>query len=46
MALGRGAEDIRLVETRGNDTAYYREGDTHYVPKRPLEEILINGGAK
>ena len=46
VALGRGAEDIRLVETRGNDTAYYREGDTHYVPKRPLEEILINGGAK
>ena len=46
VALGRGAEDIRLVETRGNDTAYYREGDKHYVPKRPLEEILINGGAK
>ena len=46
LALGRGAEDIRLVETRGNDTAYYREGDAHYVPKRPLEEILINGGAK
>lgn len=46
VALGRGAEDIRLVETRGNDTAYYREGDAHYVPKRPLEEILVNGGAK
>lgn len=46
VALGRGAEDIRLVETRGNDTAYYREGDAHYVPKRSLEEILINGGAK
>ena len=46
VALGRGAEDIRLAETRGNDTAYYREGDAHYVPKRPLEEILINGGAK
>ena len=46
VAMGRGAEDIRLVETRGNDTAYYREGDAHYVPKRPLEEILINGGAK
>ena len=46
VALGRGAEDIRLVETRGNDTAYYRERDAHYVPKRPLEEILINGGAK
>ena len=46
VALGRGAEDIRLTETKGNDTAYYREGDAHYVPKRPLEEILINGGAK
>ena len=46
VALGKGAEDIRLVETKGNDTAYYREGDAHYVPKRPLEEILINGGAK
>ena len=46
VALGKGAEDIRLTETKGNDTAYYREGDVHYVPKRPLEEILINGGAK
>ena len=46
VALGKGAEDIRLTETKGNDTAYYREGDAHYVPKRPLEEILINGGAK
>lgn len=46
VALGRGAEDIRLTETKGNDTAYYREGDAHYVPKRPLEEILINGGAE
>ena len=46
VALGKGAEDIRLTETKGNDPAYYREGDAHYVPKRPLEEILINGGAK
>ena len=46
VALGKGAEDIRLTETKGNDTAYYRDGDAHYVPKRPLEEILINGGAK
>ena len=46
VALGKGAEDIRLTETKENDTAYYREGDAHYVPKRPLEEILINGGAK
>ncbi|MDO4389826.1 MAG: nitroreductase family protein [Eubacteriales bacterium] len=46
VALGKGAEDIRLTETKGNDTAYYREGDAHYVPKRPLKEILINGGAK
>ena len=46
VSLGKGAEDIRLTETKGNDTAYYREGDAHYVPKRPLEEILINGGAK
>lgn len=46
VALGKGAEDIRLTETKGNDTAYYREGDAHFVPKRPLEEILINGGAK
>ena len=46
VALGKGAEDIRLTETKGNDTAYYREGDAHYVPKRPLEERLINGGAK
>ena len=46
VALGKGAEDIRLTETKGNDTASDRDGDAHYVPKRPLDEILINGGAK
>lgn len=46
VALGKGAEDIRLTRADHGQTAYYREGDVHYVPKRPLEEILINGGAK
>ena len=45
VALGKPAETIVLTDV-GEDgkTAYYQdEKDVHYVPKRSLEELLING---
>ncbi|MBQ2864958.1 MAG: nitroreductase family protein [Clostridia bacterium] len=43
LALGKGDEDIRIVEAKDGKTTYYRdESDVHYVPKRSLAEELIN----
>lgn len=44
VALGKPAETVVLTDV-GEDgkTAYYRdENDVHYVPKRRLEDLLIN----
>ncbi len=40
LALGKAAEEPVIVESEG-DIKYYRENGTHYVPKRPLSEIII-----
>lgn len=43
LALGKPKEEVRIVEV-GEDgsTAYYRdEAQVHYVPKRPLADVLI-----
>lgn len=44
VAFGRPNETIILTEVgEDGNTAYYRdENDVHYVPKRSLEELLIN----
>ena len=44
VALGKPAETIVLTEVgEDGETAYYRdENDVHYVPKRKLEDILLN----
>ena len=44
VALGKPAETIVLTEVgEDGNTAYYRdENDVHYVPKRSLEDLLIN----
>lgn len=44
VALGKPAETIVLTDVgEDGNTAYYRdENDIHYVPKRSLEELLIN----
>ena len=44
VALGKPADDIRLVDLpESGDTRYWRdENDVHYVPKRSLEELIIN----
>ena len=42
VAFGKPDDEIRIVEVQDGNTNYYRDGnDTHYVPKRSLEEILL-----
>lgn len=43
-ALGVPKEEVEIVDTdgaEGADIKYYRKGGIHYVPKRPIEELLI-----
>ena len=44
LALGKPAEKIVLTEAEpGGSLNYYRdENDVHYVPKRPLADLLID----
>ncbi len=44
VAVGKPAEKVVLTQIgEGEPTAYYRdEDDVHYVPKRRLEDILLN----
>ncbi|HOO26252.1 MAG TPA: nitroreductase family protein [Clostridiales bacterium] len=47
VALGGPNEEIVLTDAVDGDTRYYRdEKGTHYVPKRPLEEIAREIGEK
>jgi nitroreductase len=42
LALGRGAETIRTVEISESDSHnYYRKDGIHYVPKLPLDKLLL-----
>ncbi len=42
LGLGVPEERIVLTEARGGQTKYYRDkNNVHYVPKRPLDEIII-----
>ncbi len=43
IALGEPAEKVVLEETgKDGDIRYWRDGDSvHHVPKRPLDEIII-----
>lgn len=44
LAIGKPDETVVLTEVQEDgDTRYYRdENDVHYVPKRPLEELIVN----
>ncbi|MDO4323550.1 MAG: nitroreductase family protein [Lachnospiraceae bacterium] len=44
VAIGKPAEKVVITEvSEGDSIAYYRdENDVHYVPKRKLEDILLN----
>ncbi len=42
LGLGVPEETVVLTEAQDGNTKYYRdENDVHYVPKRPLSEIII-----
>ena len=42
IALGAPSEVVKLVDAKDNDIKYYRDEDSvHYVPKRPLDELIL-----
>ena len=42
LAIGRPNEHILLKECReGDSLTYYREGDTHYVPKLSINDLIL-----
>ena len=42
LALGKGAENIKLVEvSEGDSLKYYREDGIHYVPKIKASDLII-----
>jgi len=42
ISLGKPKEKVVLTEMEGNNYNYYRdEKKIHYVPKRSLEEVII-----
>jgi nitroreductase len=43
IALGEQAEEIKLIDSENGETSYFRdENNVHYVPKRTLEELIID----
>jgi len=43
IAFGKSGEQIKLEESKNDDTNYYRdENDIHRVPKRPLKEVVVS----
>ncbi|MBQ4090478.1 MAG: nitroreductase family protein [Clostridia bacterium] len=47
VALGKCDENIEIVDIKDGETAYFRdEKGNHFVPKRTMDELIVNGGAK
>lgn len=42
LALGKPDESVCLTEAHGSEVGYYRADGTHYVPKRPLKDIILD----
>ncbi|MEG0737531.1 MAG: nitroreductase family protein [Longicatena sp.] len=43
LAIGKPDEEVIITDVQDQNTNYYRdEEDRHYVPKRSLEDLLIN----
>jgi nitroreductase len=43
IALGKPKETVQIVDVQNGDIAYYRdENGVHYVPKRSIDDIVIN----
>ncbi len=42
IALGRPGEAVMITDIKNGDVKYYRDGsDTHCVPKRTLDDVII-----
>lgn len=46
VAFGKRDEEIKLVDNTGSVKYYRDENGVHYVPKRTMDELIIDGGAK
>lgn len=43
LGLGIPAEEVVLTEAKDGNVTYYRDdANIHYVPKRPLEELILS----
>ena len=42
VALGKPAEDIVVEAVSNGDIRYYRENDIHHVPKRSLNDLIVD----
>ena len=43
LAMGKPDETVMLTDVKSDGSiAYYRENGVHYVPKRPLEDLIIS----
>ncbi len=42
IALGKEAEERKIVPLKDGQTKYYRENGVHFVPKRELSDIIIH----
>ncbi len=42
IALGKPKEKVIIESMKNNDVKYWRENLTHHVPKRSLEEVIVN----
>lgn len=43
LAIGKPDETVVLTDAENGEVGYYRdENDRHYVPKRPLDELIVN----
>ena len=39
LAIGKPSEKVHIVSST-TSTTYYRDGNNHYVPKRPIKDII------
>lgn len=41
IGLGKPRDSVTIVDSKDGNTNYYREGDSHFVPKISLKDIIL-----